>query len=424
MKGSHMNTKPLKPIVAALSTILFIGAAQATEAPPRLKGEISMIPGRTISTSDEEVLSTAARQILHHVGRARAAVAKKEKETAEKELSQIDALLDVIRDNAPTTVVKQRIMGANDQVRYENSEEVGPAEIPIYSLLGEREDFKPERLAPGKALSKTPGKEAGKPATKAELEASSTMLYYEELDLPIQSTQHWVAATRAAMGAKNFNEADAALRAIQDGVDFVGVYLPEPLVTAKVNLLRAHEHYNAGKNEEARADLKEAIEQLDAAEKHADAETKTDAQKLLDDAQALRKRMDGGETGLGAEFKRIWRHTEALADRAVESTEVGWSRLRNHDAIRADLIEAKRYVAYADIDANVARDAARAKSELERAKSFMDKAATDASGKAGVEVAIKDARAVLDTLIAGQAKTDPGEMANLKRQLGQVIHTL
>lgn len=418
-----MNALTLKPLAAALATTLLLGNAMAAEVQPRLKEEVSVMPGRVIAPADEAVLSAAAQRVLRHVSSARAAIAGKDAERAGQELEQAETLLDVIRDNAPTTVVRERILGADSKVRYENSEEVGPAVIPIYSLLGEEEDFDRARL-PASGSGAKPEAKAQAKAAPSELEARDTVLYYEELDLPLNAARHWVVAARSALGRKDFTRADAALRAVQDSVDFAGVYLPAPLVTAKVNLERAHDHYNAGKTPEARADLARAIVQLKAAESQSDPDSKADAQKLLADAQALQKRMDGGEAGLAGELKRVWRHTEALADRAVESTAVGWARLRHHGALRADVIEAKRYVAYADIDANVAQDGAEARADLEKAKGFLDQAMTAAAGKTGAEVAIKDARAVVDTVLTGQARTDPGELANLKRQLGQIIQTL
>jgi hypothetical protein len=51
-------------------------------------------------------------------------------------------------------------------------------------------------------------------------------------------------------------------------------------------------------------------------------------------------------------------------------------------------------------------------------------AASEAKGKADAEVYVKDVLAVVDTLIAGQAKMDTAELGNLKSQLGQAIGRL
>ncbi len=88
------------------------------------------------------------------------------------------------------------------------------------------------------------------------------------------------------------------------------------------------------------------------------------------------------------------------------------------------MIEAKRYVSYADINANVANSPTEARQDLERAKVWLNKAAIAAKSKADAEVYIQDASAVVDTLLEGKAKPDVAEMANLKRQLSKAINQI
>ncbi len=420
-----MNTivpSPMKPLALTLACILLTTQAAWAAPQPSLKEDISVSPGRSISADDEALISAAAQRVLRHVARARTAIAGKDMESAQRELRQAETLMRIIQRTAPTTVVKERLATTDDKLKYENTEEVGPAFVPIYGALGERVVFDAERLKP-EANDKTKGAN-DKAAPREEAEADDVVLYYEELDLPVNATRHFIAVAQAELGKKRYTEADQALRAAQDAVDFSGVYLDEPLLAARINLERAHAHYAAGRTEAARADVNRAIAQLDKAAKTADPDSRADVDKLRTDAKALASRLDGKDAGAVNELKRLWRHTEALADRAKEATAVGWAKLRNHGPARADLIEAKRYAAYADIDANVAQSPDQARADLTRARDFLEQAAKAAAGRSEAEVFIKDARAMMDSLLNGQAKTDPGEMANLKNLLGQAIGKL
>lgn len=420
-----MNTivpSPMKPLALTLACILLTTQAAWAAPQPSLKEDISVSPGRSIGTDDEALISAAAQRVLRHVARARTAIAGKDVEGAQRELRQAETLMNIIQRTAPTTVVKERLATTDDKLKYENTEEVGPAFVPIYGALGERVVFDAETLKPA-AGDKARGAD-DKAAPREEAEAGDVVLYYEGMDLPVNATRHFIAVAEAQLAKKRYTEADQALRAAQDAVDFTGVYLDEPLLAARINLERAHAHYAAGRTEAARADVTRAIAQLDKAAKTADPDSRADVDKLRTDAKTLAGRLDGKDAGAVNQLKRLWRHTEALADRAKEATVVGWAKLRSHGPVRADLIEAKRYAAYADIDANVAREPDKVRADLTRARDFLERAAKVAAGNSGAEVYIKDARAMVDSLLAGQAKTDPGEMANLKNLLGQAIGKL
>ncbi len=432
-----MNNLHLKPLTLALAGAMIISQAAlaaapattpATPAAPQtsLHEDISTVPGRSISPADEAVISSSASKVLHHIALARDALRRKDPDQAKQNLRLADTLLDIIQSSVPTTVVKDRIWTADKKLQYENSEEVSPSDIPIYASLEERAAFDAVKAA-GVARDKPQAKAEPKPGAKdssKELVADDTLLYYEEMDLPMNAVRHFVSAAQSELAKNRPMEADQDLRAAQDSVDYVSVALPEPLVTAKINLQNAHENFTAGKVADAKADLGRAITQLTRVEQKADPETKADAQKLLSDAQSLEARIDKGGPGLESELKGLWHHTQALADRAVEYTAVGWSRLRHHGKLRSDLIEAKRFMADADIDANVANDPARSMQDLRQAKDYLDRAEAVAGGKSDLEVYIKDTKAAVDTLIDGKAKADPGEMANLENQLGQAIAKL
>ncbi len=426
-----MNNLRIKPLTLALISSFAIAQVALADAEPRLHEDVSVTPGRAITPADEAVISSSANRVLHHIAHARDALRKKEGEQAKQELKQVETLLDIIQSTVPTSVVKSRVWTADDKLKYENSEEVPISSVPIYASLDERADFDVVKLRAARSAAKvstkapgnTPAKADKKPATE-EAEASDAALYYEEMDLPLNTTRHFVAIAQTELAGKHFSEADQALRAALDSVDTVSVYLPAPLLAARINLQRAADHYDADQKDLARADVDRAIAQLNEAQQQADPASQNDVKKMLADAQSLQARVDRNEPGFKAELKGLWRRTKAHADRAMESLSVGWAKLRQNDPLRRDLIEAKRYVAYADIDANVGDDFSQSKRDLEQARNWLEKAA-EATAKTGngpdAAVYVKDIRAVVDTLLAGQGKPDQGELSNLEQQLAQAI---
>ena len=426
-----MKTWHIKPLTLALAGSLLISQAVLAAAPETaqagLHEEITTTPGRAITPADEALISASAGKVMHHIALARDAIRGKDGEQAKQELRQADTLLDIIQATLPTTLVKDRIWTADNKLQYENSEEVTPNGVPISASLDAQVGFDMVKLT--KARAKLQGKDKDKDKDNKdkpamEPEAGDAVLYYEEVDLPLHATRHFVAGARMALGKNRLDEADRALDAAQDSIDFTSVTLPEPLLSARINLERAHSHFSAGRVADAKADVGRAITQLDQARKDGDPDIKADVEQLLKDAQSLQGRLDQNGPTLGAEMKSLWHHTKALADRTLEYSSVGWSKLRNHSPLRGDLIEAKRFVAYADIEANVADNPPKARQDLEQARTWLDKAAQDAKGKADAEVYVKDAKAVVDTLIGGQARMDTAELGNLKSQLGQAIGKL
>jgi tetratricopeptide (TPR) repeat protein len=423
-----MNTLRVKPLTLALIASFAVAQAACAAVEPRLHEDVEVTPGRSVTPADEQILSFSAASVLHHIARARDDLRKKDGDAAKQELGQAETLLDIIQSAVPTTMVKSRVWTADDKLKYENSEEIPAVSVPIYANLDARTDFDAVKLgdarSPEKANPNAATRPEAAPAAARETEAREASLYFEELDLPLNATRHFVSAARTDLSRNRFAEAEQALRAAQGNLDYVSVYLPDPLLAARINLERAENHYGAGRIDDAKADVSRAIAQLGEAEKQADTASQADVKQILGEAQSLNARMDKNEPGLKTAIRGLWRRAAANADRALAYTSFGWARLRHPDPLRGALIEAKRYVAYADIDANVSGDSGKAKQDLQQARTWLDKAAgAGAKIDNGQDAAVyvKDIGAVVDSLLNGQAKPDKGEMANLKQKLTQAI---
>lgn len=370
--------RPNVPLVVALSTLL-AGSALAANPPARIIENQQVTPLRAISPADEAALSRAALKTLHHIGEARAALARKNGKVARAELRQAESLLDIIQAGLPTAQVRDQIRVAQSKLQYNSTTVIEPDLVPIYASLDAIEDFAavPQaraHLDQARAKLKT-GDKSG--ATR-ELDAVDAALLYQEADLPLAATRGFVRAAESELARGNLNLADAHLKAAEDNVVTYTAFVDEPIVAARANLARAQRNYVAGRLDAARADLARATTQLDHAVARADASVKQDAVDLARDARALGSTLDTHAKtdmhGTGRDLSLLWHRTRALADRAMDYTAVGWSRLKVHNPVERSLIEARLHARYAEIDAGLGQNPARAATDLAETWRYLEEA--------------------------------------------------
>ncbi len=483
----HFHRTPLA--LALLTALTLGQQVAWAEGNAQLREEVTTQPGRVITPADEQVLSNSASRVLHHLAKAREQLRRNDADAAKQELAQAQTLLDLLHDNLPTTLVKTQVWGQDGQLKYSSTEEVPAAEVPIVATLDERADFGlAKALPPATAAdpaqqahidapapelppaqrnalatppSATPGGGANVQSAGAEvqsadadvqpttpnapdnadavaldkgpepeaksvpvaLEAADAALYYQELDLPLNLTQRFVTAAKAALDQGQNDQAIDQLSGALDAVHMVSAYLPAPLLAARINLEQAQREYAAGDLTRAKANLDQAIEQIQLANAHGAVPAADDA--LLNQAQALRARIEGGDSAsVGAELRSLWHRVATEAERAVAYTQFGWAKLRHHDPLHQALIEARRYVSLARIDES-AKPAAAAKvhEELNQAKVWLDKAATAAvDDPHGAESAtLESIRARLNGLLQANDQPDPQSLGQLKQQLNEAI---
>jgi len=160
--------------------------------------------------------------MLRHIAQARSDIHNKDADAAQAELGQADKLLDIIREALPTTSIKDRIWVAKKHLEYEDTQEVLPGLVPIYSSLNEMMDIMPAKAARGQLDKAKEHLKAGdKSNARKALDATDAALQYTEVDLPLSTTRHLVAQARADIGKKQLDEADKTLQAAEDGVVFI-----------------------------------------------------------------------------------------------------------------------------------------------------------------------------------------------------------
>ena len=366
----------MKPLVLLLTATLAGSQLAWASAPAsRISEDVTVTPDRAISRADEAALSRAAAKVLDRVGAARAALARQDEAAARDLLGQAGTLLDIIHAALPTANVRDQIRLADSSLKYDQTEQVQPDLVPLDAALNEVEDFAraPAAHAQGDKGDRGAGTGSRAGASK-DIQAVDAALMYEETDLPLAATRTFLQSAQDALSRHDLKRADLLLRAAQDHVVTQSIVVDEPLVPAKANLARADANMKAGRLDAARADLKRAIAQLDRAAQRAEGSARADVQALRDDARALDSRLDQDGQASERDFAMLWKRAHALADRAMDYTDVGWARLRAGSTLKQSLIEAKLQARYADADAFVGGNATKAQNDLGEVQRYLEQA--------------------------------------------------
>ena len=269
-------------------------AAKETGKTPNsdINQEISISPARIVTPAQQEILSNAAASVLRHISDARGEIYAKNPEGAKKFLQKIDSLIQIIKDGRPVTKIIDHIWVAKKHLDYEDTEEVAADLIPIYSDLSDIEDFVPTDQA-RKKLKETRKslKKGDKEAAKVELAAVAEAIIYDEVDLPLAETERQVALAREALNQNKFKDADLALQAAEDGVQFFSVSVEGPLGKAKGSFLQATKNYAAHEYDAVKAELKKAGNWIKRAEQSSDKKIRDGAASLEKSLQELKNKL-------------------------------------------------------------------------------------------------------------------------------------
>ena len=181
---------------------------------------------------------------------------------------------------------------AKKHLDYESTEEIGADLIPIYAALSDIEDFVPVIQArthldkAKKSLKKGDKKTAGKEPT-----AVDEAITYDEVDLPLAETAHQVALAQKALAQNKLTDADKALQAAEDGVQFLSVVVEGPLDKANKSYMQAAKKYAAKEYDAAKKELKKAETWIKRAGQSSDKKIKQEADKLEKSINDLEKKL-------------------------------------------------------------------------------------------------------------------------------------
>lgn len=418
----------LTPVALALS-LATSGAVMAAAQPSASGGiqeEVNVVPAKTISPSEEAVISSAGVKVLRHIAEARAKIKDKDAAAAKAELAQAEKLLDIIQEALPVTKVKDHIWVAKKHLEYEDTQEVLPDLIPIYASLDELVDVMPVAQAKQHLKNAEKQLKAGdKQKAKEALDATDAALQYTEIDLPLSATRVSVDQAKAYLDNDKLADAETALKTAEDSVVFMSVGVEEPLFSAKGLLWQGVLDYDAGNTDMAKADLQKAIGQLKNAAESDNKYTKEAAEQLLDQARQLEQDM-GDNADTAARLHHLWESTQAFADRSLEYLSAGWARYRADSPVKSDLIEAKLHLTSAKIDLFTGDEADQARKELQTSEQYLGKAAEQAEkvDNDTVSQKIVEVRQTVQALSKDPFSADQNRYVQLVQELSGMIRSL
>jgi hypothetical protein len=392
--------------------------------------ELTRIPGHQLSPQDEMAISSAAVKVLRHIANARGELQgdKIDTKKASEELDKSKKLLDIIQASLPTTKVKDHIWVAKKHLEYEDTREVLPDLIPIYSSLEELVDYMPTSQAKvhldqaKKALEK-----GDKSQAKDQLIATDNALLYVEADLPLSSTRRLVDQAKADLAKDDIKSANQALRAAEDNTVFISIAMNSPIVQAKAALWRASQDYSLGNKESAKMDLNNAVTYLERATQEGDKITGEAAKNMVSDIRDMHQLIESSDKDIGSRIEIAWQRTKALTERSAEYISTGWQRLHAEGAGKKELIEAKLQLAYARIDHAVANDNDASIVELSEAESYLKAAAKVVGNSVKSQLDnISSEVAQLDDLLHGDKPIDNtvAKFNKAESQLAKLIYQL
>ena len=363
---------------------LACGSVLSTNAfADELKETVTTSAGRSLSPTQEAELSRSAVRVMRYIAYARSDIAKKNTKAAKANVALAQMLIDDIRMNMPTTIVKDRIKIAKEHLKYESVEEVAADLIPIEASLTVIEDYVPVSVSKGHIRKAGKHlKKGDKKSASEELEAAEVALVYTEVDLPLSSTEGHINDALEALNKKKLSQADKALAEAEGGVIFLADVIEAPVTQAKHHIWQATKYYSAKEYGKARRELDKASVLLARAAKSSDDKTSKEASKLKSDVDSLGRKLDSGAHSELSGIKGVLHRSRALADREAEKVSVGWKNHKENKALKSDFIDAKLHLnkamSYAEAAGNTSTTTLtkEVETELDQAKVYLDRAAT------------------------------------------------
>lgn len=416
--------KRVSMLMASLLAIAIIGIGPVMAQ--TIQEKVTITPGKTISAAEESAISSAAAKVLRHIATARGAIHDKDLEQAQADLKQAHKLIDIIKASLPTAKVKDHIWVARKHLDYKSTEDVIQDLIPIYAELDDIEDFVPVAQAKKHLdAAKKSLKKGDKKLAKESLRAADAALIYTEVDLPLASTEKHVIAAQRLLARDKPDKADEALQAAEDNVQFIAVASEAPINQAKKNLWQATKDYVAGKYAAAKADLEQARVYLKQAAQSSDEKIRKEARKLEKDVDALTGKVEKGGKDTGAAITGVWERSKALSEREAERVSTGWQKIHAEGRTKADLIEAKLHLAYAESYQFTTANMAKAKCEIEQAGTYLKNASkhADSATKAKID-AMKKEIGKIKTDLNSNTEVTRARYIKIKGDLRQLIRDL
>jgi len=386
------------------------------------------VPYKSISPQEDVVIDRTTADVVRHIVQARAYIHEKTPGNAGYELAEAVRLLNTIRDNLSSKVVRDRIWVARKHLEFEPAAEVLDDFPVIYAALDDIDIYLPTDKArrhidkAREHLERIDTREA-----ERELELADKSLVSIELELPLLSAGKYILSSQDYLTSKNYEKADRALKLAEQKTQAISIIVRSPLRSAKRSFWEAIKQYSAGKIADARMYVGQAKRSLEQAAKMRDAMRSEETDRLYKDVAELERKIDKGGKAGGTALMAAWEKSQALIEREADYLAAGWSKAEAIQPRENMLIEAKLHVACAETYQVTAKEPAKAVEEIERAEAFLGKLLKSNAAEKAVQQKIRRLEKALEDLKAHPEKDDAAVWEwyeAIKAELGDLIQRM
>ena len=308
----------------ALCSLLFALFTAGNVRAKVIEERVTVMPGRIMSSSEEQDISSAALKVLRHIAEARADIHEQDTNRAVAELRLSESLIDTIKAALPTVKVKDLVWVAIKHLSYEDTMTVKQDLPPIYAALDEIRDLVPaEKVREHLNRAKEQLEQGNKEGAKKEFVLADESLLYSEIDLPLAYTERHISTALVLLAKNDALRAEASLKKAEDGVKFISVNIYSPVSQARRSLWQAAKDYVSGDLAAAKRDLKEARVLLESAVKSGAVKERAEAEKIMKDIETIQREVDKGAEETGREISDLYNRVKDLTLETVDIFQAG-----------------------------------------------------------------------------------------------------
>jgi hypothetical protein len=417
-----MKKRQMKTVIAALLVLLIPkhGLAYSRSDNDRAGSRWQ----RYLTPDEEFIMAFNSAKALPYVASARKDIVRNNIPGAQSEVGQALTLIDEMKSRFPVIRLEQLIAAARIRLSYEEPKQalaylelITPALANIQEPAASREAM--AALARAKAFLKTSDKEAA----DHELATVVEVLNYKTAARPVGLVEKYLLAAEAQLDKSQLGNADRSITAAEDSLRFMAVQVDTSMFQRKQSLWQRAHDYTAGVWSAAKENFDRSSAFLESTVKSVAAENRSEMQNLDRDVHALIKKTAQDEQLFGDSINGFWYRSESVADRALDHQVAAWEKFQSTGPDSTYLIEAKQHVADAEVYEFTTGDKQKSGTELEKAKSYIEEAVPQVSGKAKSELE------QIEKELA-EAKTDVGknqpeqreQYSAIKNTLSSLIH--
>lgn len=238
--------------------------------------------------------------------------------------------------------------------------------------------------------------------------------------LPLVAANRFMIRARRLAEAGDLAKARAAMQAAEDNLVFNSVYAMDPLCEAEESLHGAVCRHERGAFAAAKTELQRAIGCLDYATNDLDAVTSVLVARLRDQAAKIEGKIGLDRCRVARGLADLHVRTNALRERSIEMFATDFDRRHDGGAFKADLIEAKLHIAFAEADRWIRRRSRTATAELRIADRHLARAQAGTGGAVRARI---NAQRLAVKRLTEREKTNRATFVHLRRALRTLMMT-